>query len=189
MDCDRASCWLVASVADIIYMLISRDSFKPQLHFMIPLNILLTNSLLLRSALVQSFMECSPCPVYDPQLMHWPQNVISPKHCRTRISAPMTGRQFTELFYCSKHAPVASSAERKQGFPQLVPLQEKHWHLEKVVLMDVNHPELLKFWWTWKSLWRIKGRARWCNGFEKIKYKWNEKGYNSFQKEMSTLSG
>lgn len=87
MDFDCASCWLVASVANIIYVLISRDSFKPQLHFMTPLNILLTNPISLRSVLVQSFMECSPCSVYDPQLMHRPQNVISLKHCRTSISA------------------------------------------------------------------------------------------------------
>lgn len=127
MGFDCASCWLVASVANIIYVLISRDSFKPQLHFMTPLNILLTNPVSLRRVLVQSFMECSPCPVYDPQLMHWPQNVISPKHCRTRIPAAGTGRQFTVLFYCSQHGPVASNAGRRHGFPRLVLLQEKHW--------------------------------------------------------------
>lgn len=108
-----ASCWYVTSVANIMNVLISRDSFKPQLHFITLLKILLINLVSPKSVLVQSFIEYSPCPIYDPQLMHWPRNVISVKHCGTSMSAPMAGRPFIGSLYSSNKASVASIPERK----------------------------------------------------------------------------
>lgn len=95
------SCWYVTSIANITNVLISRDSFKPQVHFITLLKILLTNPVSWKSVLVQSFIEYSPCPVYDPQLMHWPPNVISLKPCGTSVWAPVVGRQVTESLYYS----------------------------------------------------------------------------------------
>lgn len=68
LDC--ASSWSVTSAANIVNVLTSRDSFKLQLHFITLLKILFTNPISLKGVLVQSFIECSPCPIYDPWLMH-----------------------------------------------------------------------------------------------------------------------
>lgn len=47
------------SVANIMNVVISRDSFKTQLHFITLFKRLLTNLLSLKDVLVQSFIECS----------------------------------------------------------------------------------------------------------------------------------